>query len=226
MLINVLKEKKVEQVAFFSVSKNLNAEGIERLHAYSDAGHIIANHTHSHPDINKLDLEEYKQDFLKANSLLSQFKNFKKLFRFPYLREGDTKEKQVGMRTLLKKHKYTNAYITLNNYDWYIESLFQKALKQGRQIDLEKLQIFYVDVLIESIEYYDEMAKTHLGRSPKHILLLHEMDISALFLGALIDKLRSKGWNIITPEDAYKDKISQHKIHNTLRFNPGRIGYQ
>jgi peptidoglycan/xylan/chitin deacetylase (PgdA/CDA1 family) len=222
-LIKNLQDHDVKQVAFFSVSKQLDEEGKKRLSAYNDAGHIIANHTHSHPDINKLTFQEYKQDFLLADSHLNTYKNFRKWFRYPYLREGDSLEKRDGMRALLKQKGYINAYITLNNYDWYIESLFQKAVKEGIKIDLEALKHFYVDVMMEGIEYYDEMAITHLGYSPKHVLLLHEMDISALFIGDLVDELRKKGWSIITPEDAYTDQISEYKAEKTMKYNPGRI---
>ncbi len=222
-LIKNLKDHHVKQVAFFSVSKRIDAEGEKRLQAYNEAGHIIANHTHSHPDFNKITLQQYLDDFSQADFYLSQYTNFRKLFRYPYLREGDTIEKRDGMRKALKDKGYTNAYITLNNYDWYIESLFQKAINQGVEIDLKRMSRFYVDVLVESIEYYDQMAITHLGRSPKHVLLLHEMDISALFIGDLVIELRSQGWEIITPEQAYEDKISNYKTEMPFKYNPGRI---
>lgn len=223
-LLETLKKHDIKQVAFFSVSQKLGAEGIQRLKTYSDAGHIIANHTHSHPDINKLSLEDYSKDFLLADSHLKQFKTFYQWFRFPYLREGDTLDKRDGMRDLLKEKGYTNAYITLNNYDWYIETLFQQAIKAKISINFKAMSDFYVQVMMESIEYYDQMAITHLNRSPKHVLLLHEMDISALFIGDLVDELRNKDWKIITPEQAYTDPISQQLSDKIMRFNPGRIG--
>ena len=211
-------------IAPFSNSVKLNAEGKQRLKTYSQAGHIIANHTHSHPDFNEISLEEYTQNFLLADAKLKQFKSFKKLFRFPYLRNGDTNEKRDGMKAVLKKHDYTHAYITLNNYDWYIENLFQSSIKEGVSVDLDLMRNFYVQVMMESIEFYDEMAIKYLGHSPKHILLLHEMDISALFLGDLVDELRNKGWTIIPPEQAYDDEIAQYQSKKSYRYNPGRIG--
>lgn len=222
-LIENLKQHSVNQVAFFSVSQRLDDEGKKRLSAYSDAGHIIANHTHTHPNINKLNLNDYTNDFLIADSELHAYKNFRKWFRFPYLREGDTLEKRDGMRALLKQKGYINAYITLNNYDWYIENLFQKAIKEGVEINFSALKQFYVDVIMQSIQYYEQMAATHLGRSPKHVLLLHEMDISALFIGDLINELRNQGWKIITPEQAYTDPISEYKAEKPMKYNPGRV---
>jgi len=223
-LIGELEKHKIPEVVFFSNSNALDPEGIERLQTYSRAGHIIANHTHSHPDFNKVSLEDYLEDFLLADSKLSKFEGFKKLFRFPYLREGDVERKRDGMREALTKHGYINAYITLNNYDWYIESLFQNAIKDGVTLDFDRMREFYVQVIMESIEHYDEMAQTHLGRSPKHVLLLHEMDISALFIGALVDELRDRGWKIISAEEAYTDEIAEYQMRESLPYNPGRIG--
>ncbi|WP_196139563.1 polysaccharide deacetylase family protein [Aliikangiella sp. G2MR2-5] len=223
-LIRTLKQHEVQQVAFFSVSKRLDEEGISRLKMYSDAGHIIANHTHTHSDFNQLSLEEYSQDFEQADLLLRQFDNYRKWFRFPYLREGDTLKKRDGFRRLLKENGFRNAYITLNNYDWYMEGLFQKAIVQGEEISLDKMRDYYIDVLMQSIEHYDQLAVKHLGRSPRHVLLLHEMDISALFIGNLVDELRSNGWKIISPQDAYEDPIAQYQTSNIFKFNPGRIG--
>lgn len=223
-LIQELKQHQVEQVTFFAVTQDLDSEGRARLKQYAEAGHIIANHTHSHPDFNKLSLDEYVEDFLKADEELKNFPNTRKLFRFPYLREGDTVEKRDGMREKLAELGYRNAYITLNNYDWYIENLFQEAIKNGKPVDLDKLGELYVDVLVEGIEYYDQMAIEHLGLSPKHVLLLHEMDITALFIGDLVDALRAKGWDIISIEDAYTDPLASLQTERVLRFNPGRIG--
>lgn len=223
-IIQQLKKHKVEQVIFYAVTKDLDKEGISRLKKYSEAGHILANHTHSHPDFSQTSLDEYVEDFEKAHKKLAEFKNVHKFFRFPYLREGDTLQKRDGMCKKLRELGYRNAYITLNNYDWYIEELFQNAIADGKEVDLKKLSALYVDVIIQGIEYYDEMAIKYLGRSPKHVLLLHEMDVTALFIGDLVDELRSKGWKIISSEDAYTDPIASYQIERPLRFNPGRIG--
>jgi len=223
-LVAALAKHQVKQVAFFSVSKHLDNEGVTRLNTYSDAGHLIANHSHDHPDFNTSSLSQYIDNFVQADKQLKQFSTFTKMYRFPYLREGNTQKKRDGMRTALDEFGYRNAYITLNTYDWYIENLFQAALARGEVVNLERMKRYYVDVLIESIEYYDSLAVKYLNRSPKHVLLLHEMDISALFIGDLIDELRQRDWNIISPEQAYNDEISQVVTEKVLAYNPGRIG--
>ena len=41
------------------------------------------------------------------------------------------------------------------------------------------------------------------------MLLFHENDAAALFVGDLIQHLRTKGWKIISPQQAYKDPIAK-----------------
>ena len=223
-LIDNLKRHKVPEVAFFVTTQGMNQEGRQRIKAYNNAGHLIANHTHSHPDFLKQDLDSYRDDFLKAHTMLKGLSQFKPWFRFPYLREGETLQKRDGMRQTLAEFGYTNAYITLNNYDWYIENLFQQALAAGKKVNFARLSEMYVDSIMQSIDYYDAMAEHHLGRSPKHVLLLHEMDISALFIGDLVTRLRKEGWEIISPEVAYRDPIATFSLPTPRKYNPGRIG--
>ena len=66
------------------------------------------------------------------------------------------------------------------------------------------------------------MAKEVLGRSPKHVLLLHENDLAALFIKDLIKHIRESGGKIISPAEAYKDPIADF-IPNVLMNNQGRI---
>lgn len=80
----------------------------------------------------------------------------------------------------------------------------------------------YVDVLLQSIEFYDDIAQAQLGRSPRHVLLLHENDLAALFVPQLITALRADGWDIIPAQNAFNDPISQ--IFPETEFNgQGRI---
>ena len=223
-LIKELKDHGIKQAAFFATTSHLNEEGKARLKAYANAGHIIANHTHTHPDINKTILVAYLEEITTAHNQIKDYPNFKPWFRFPYLREGDTKQKRDGVRAYLAINGYRNAYITLNNYDWYIENLLQDALKSGEEIDFEKLKEFYIDVIIQGAQYYDELAVKYLGHSPKHVILLHEMDITAMFVGDLADAFRQKGWQVISPEKAYQDPIASYQTERLMKYNPGRIG--
>jgi hypothetical protein len=68
------------------------------------------------------------------------------------------------------------------------------------------------------------MATKYLKRNGKHVILLHETDLNALFIADLVSALRAVGWKIISPHEAYEDEISKYATNSVLKFNPGRIG--
>jgi hypothetical protein len=113
-------------------------------------------------------------------------------------------------------------YVTIDTYDWYMESLFQEALNTHKKVDFSKLRNTYVQVLTEAADFYDSIAQRVLKRSPRHVLLLHENDLAALYLDSLVKKLRLKGWKIISAESAYQDPIAR-EFPKTLFLGQGRI---
>lgn len=223
-LLLQLKRGGITQTIFFANSNKLNPEGAKRLQTYALAGHKIANHTHSHPNFNETEVATYLADIKTADLQLQKFHNFARYFRFPYLREGNSIEKRDATRQTLKALGYTNAYITVNDYDWEMDRLLQEAIKQKRKVHYDRLEKVYLEILLACVEFYDAMALQVLGRSPKHIILLHENDINALFVGKLARELQKRSWKIITPEEAYLDPIAQNLTANVYPFNPGRIG--
>jgi peptidoglycan-N-acetylglucosamine deacetylase len=222
-LIKSLQEANVNQVAFFTNSSFMDEEGTQRIQSYIDAGHLIANHTHSHPDFNKTSLEKYIQEFDRAHDQLKDLATFVPWFRFPYLREGNDLIKRDGMREHLNKKSYINAYITVDFSDWHLEYLFQEAIKQNKNLDLNLVKKIYIENALAAAEYYDEMAIRYLKRSPKHVMLLHETDLAALFIADLALAFRAAGWKIITPTEAYTDDLLNFRVKDPLPNNPGRI---
>ena len=222
ILLKKLKQYNIPQVAFFANSGKLDAVGELRLKMYGQAGHIIANHSHTHPHIQDVGVENYIADIKKAHQALNEFPGFRPWFRFPFLDEGKDEKNRDQIRDALDEMGYINGYVTVDNYDWYLEFMYQQALKENKKINYDLLKELYIEHLWESIQFYQNIALKTLKRSPKHVLLLHENDLAALFLDDLISFLRGEGWLIISPEEAYKDPISQH-IPNVLMNNQGRV---
>ena len=165
---------------------------------------------------------DYIDDIRQADQQLASMPNFKPWFRYPFLDEGRTVFSRDSIRAALSQLGYTNGYVTVDNYDWYINGLFQKALTDWRKVDMESLRKMYVNHIWESIQFYHQIALQSLKLSPKHVLLLHENDLAALFIDDLIKHIRSKGWQIISPTEAYQDPIATH-IPDVLLNGQGRV---
>jgi peptidoglycan-N-acetylglucosamine deacetylase len=221
-IIAHLKKKNVDAAAFFVITGNIDAAGRERLESYVAAGHFLANHTHTHQPIQRLGTATYIKDMEQAHDILSAMKGFRPWFRFPFLDEGKRETSRDSIRNAIAKIGLVNGYVTVDNYDWYINNQLKNAVTNHTKIDTAALRQFYIDHIWKSIEFYDAISKKALGRSAKHVLLLHENDLAARFLGDLIDHIRSKGWKIISPEAAYQDEIAS-RVPNVLFNGQGRI---
>lgn len=222
ILLKKLEQYNVPQVAFFCTPGNKDAVSLLRLKKYGQAGHIIANHSYTHPQIADVGVDEYILDIKKADTALNKLPGFRPWFRFPYLNEGREESTRDRIREALKEMGYINGYVTVDNYDWYLESMYQQALKEHKKINYDLLKDLYIEHIWESIRFYQNIALKTLKRSPKHVLLLHENDLAALFLDDLISFLRGEGWTIISPEEAYQDPIANH-IPDVLMNGQGRV---
>jgi len=221
-LISALNKAKVPDALFFVKADYINNDTQKRLQQYTAAGFHLANHSYSHKSASELGALDYPTDVYKAHLLLKPFNNVLPYHRFPYLHYGKDVAAITSLQQSLTELGYKDGYVTVDNFDWYISSLLTKSAEEKKTIDYDKARKFYVDMLYESIEFYDAMAKKSLGRSPQHVMLLHENDAAALFVGDLIAHLRAKGWRIISPQQAYQDPIARN-FPNITFHKQGRI---
>ena len=202
------------KAALFVIGRNIdNDEGKQLLAPWNKAGHLIGNHTYSHRNYNASAtvIEEYQQDILRAESLLKDFPRFRKYFRFPMLKEGDTAAKRDAMRTFLERNGYRNGHVTIDNSDWLIDQRLTTRLKKDAAADVKPYRDYYMEHMWTRAEYYDALAQRVLGRPVKHTVLVHFNLLNGLFLGDLIAMFKSKGWQPIDAEEAYRDPLFSAK---------------
>jgi peptidoglycan/xylan/chitin deacetylase (PgdA/CDA1 family) len=222
-LLAALEAAGVDTAVFFVTTRGLeDAAGRERIRRYAEAGHLIANHTHRHRWLSRTDPDEYIADIDRAAALLEGYPNRRDWFRFPFLDEGNTLERRDGLREALEARGLFNGYVTVDNYDWHIDRRWRAAAEAGRTVDREALSAVYVEVLMGAVEFYDAAAVEALGRSPAHVLLLHENDMAAHFIGDLAAALRADGWTIISPDEAYADPMASI-LPQTLMTRQGHV---
>jgi peptidoglycan/xylan/chitin deacetylase (PgdA/CDA1 family) len=212
-LIAALKAARVGQAAFFVnpgfLANPERAGGEARIGRYARAGHVLANHSFSHPALTAVTADEYLADIDRAEAWLKGREGRRPWFRFPFLNEGrQDKAKRDAVRAGLKARGLQNGYVTVDASDWHLESLAIEAKKAGKAIDMDALRDLYVESHVEAAEFYDGLARQTLGRSPAHVLLLHETDLAALWIGDLVSALRRAGWQIVSADEAFADPIN------------------
>jgi peptidoglycan/xylan/chitin deacetylase (PgdA/CDA1 family) len=212
-ILDTLRKHSIK-AALFVIGRNAEeAEGKQYLSAWDRAGHMIANHTYSHRNLNAkdADLKEYQDDILKAEALLKDFPRFRKYLRFPMLKEGDTVAKRDAMRAFLAEHGYRNGHVTIDNSDWYITQRLSTRLKENPAADVKPYRDYYLDHMWTHADYYHKLAQRVVGYPVKHTLLMHFNLLNALFLDDLISMFKSKGWQPIDAEDAFTDPVFASK---------------
>lgn len=216
MLLGHLKRENV-QAAFFVTGRNkLDEKGRFLLNSWDDDGHLIANHSYTHPSYGSktVTCEMFREEFLKTDEVIKTCKNYRKLFRFPYLKEGDTPEKIACFRQLLAENGYRNGHVTIDASDWAINNRLVRKLQTDVHTDLTNYRKFYLQHLAERADFYEKTAFALTGRHIHHTILLHHNLTSALFAGDLIRMFREKGWEVVSASTAFDDPIFQEQPAN------------
>ncbi|HEY0624866.1 polysaccharide deacetylase family protein [Sphingomonas sp.] len=226
MLVRALAKARVKQAAFFVTVGNLGkpgtGDGGGNIARYVAAGHVIANHSFAHKRLSGMAAADYLADIDQAQAWLKGRAGYRPWFRYPFLDEGGKdKAKRDAVREGLKARGLANGYVTAEASDWNIDALAAAAKAAGKTIDMAALRALYVESHVEAAEYYDALAVKVLGRSPAHVMLLHETDIAAMFVDDLVKALRAKGWKIVTADEAFADPIRE--LHPDTPFAQGTL---
>jgi peptidoglycan-N-acetylglucosamine deacetylase len=213
-LIAGLHKAGVKQAAFYLVPGQIGHDdgvgGEQRIEAYVAAGHVIADHSFTHPHLSELSVADYLANVDQAEAWLKRREGRRPWFRYPFLDEGgEDKAKVAAVRAALKARGLHNGYATVDGSGWNIEALTADAVKAGKKIDMDALRDLYVSTMVGAADFADQLAFNTWHRQPAQVIVLHETDIAALFIPDLVAALRKDGWKIITADQAYADPISK-----------------
>jgi peptidoglycan-N-acetylglucosamine deacetylase len=215
-ILGALRAHSVK-AALFVVGRFIDGdEGRRLLQDWDQDGQLLGNHSYSHRNYGspKVDLDFFAADILRSEALLLDFKGFRKLFRFPMLKEGETAAKRDGLRTFLAAHDYRIGHVTIDTSDWIVNQRLEARLKRDPAAATKPYRDYYLAHMWERAGYYEGLARKVLGHSVKHTLLMHYNLLNALFLGDLLDMFRGQGWELIDAEAAFADPVfaTQPKI--------------
>jgi peptidoglycan-N-acetylglucosamine deacetylase len=199
----------VKSILFAAGAQVDSKSGMALVNDWGLAGHNVGNHTYSHWDLGskQVTLQHYIGDVQRDEALLERVPGWTKRFRFPYLKEGDTAAKRDQMRAWLKQNDYESGAVSIDASDWYYDQRYATWRASHPNADPSPFRDAYLDHLWNRAAYYDSLSQKLLGRSARHVLLLHTRRINAEFLADVIAMFRSKGWTIISPAEAYADPL-------------------
>ena len=198
------------KAAGFVAGKFVGGERASRvLKRWSEDGHLIGNHSFSHLRFDGSAPEALMEDILRCEPLLSTYTGFRKLFRFPYLAEGETAQGRDAMRALLARNGYRNAPVTIDTSDWYIDNRLKARLQERPDLPIGPYRRFYLEHLWQRATFYDDLALKVLGRSIDHTILLHHRLATGLFLDQALSMFKERGWRLVDAQTAFDSDVLQ-----------------
>lgn len=213
-IIAELKKADAPQAVFFvnpaAIGQGDGVGGAERIAAYVAAGHVIANHSNTHPHLGATTADAYLADIDAAEAWLKGRPGYRPWFRFPFLDEGGKdKVKRDAVRAGLAARGLRNGYVTAESSDWHLENLVREAVQAGKPVDRAALGDLYVTWHVEAADFADGLLQKVTGRQPVQVMLLHETDLAALYIGDLVRALRRAGWTVVSADAAYADPLGR-----------------
>lgn len=206
-MLDALQASNLRSAVFVTARNVESAASMRLLESWNEAGHLIGNHTYTHPRYSRTPFDDFAADLLRCDGVLRRLSQFQKWFRFPYLDEGTTAEHRDRMRAFLAAEGYRNGHVTIDASDWYVDGRLRTRLAAQPNTDVSPYRQFYLDHIWERAQFYDGLSRQILGRSVRHVLLLHHNVLNGMFLTNLIQMFKTKGWKVIDAQEAFTDSV-------------------
>lgn len=211
-ILAALKDHGLSAAAFVTTKNLADPRVAASLKKWDAAGHLIGNHTHSHKNYNQTDFAAYSRDILKADALLSGYKNFSRILRLPYLSLGKTAAAHGKLENFLKDKGYRLGDASIRTYDLFIDKRLVERLRKNPAQDLAPYREYFLKNIWERSLFYDSLSTKLLPERPRHVLVLHHNLLTALFLKDLIQMYKDRGWKVISAASAFQDPLYAKSI--------------
>jgi len=207
-ILAALGNAKIKSVLFVTRT-DADERRIALIRQWGLQGHLVGNHTATHADFDAKDvsLQRFETELLECDKAIRTLPGYTKLFRFPFLKEGNTPQKRDGFRAFLKSLRYRQGRVSIDTSDWYYNQRLRERLEHNPQADQAPYREAYLKHLYDRALYYDGLSMRVLGRSVRHVMLMHHNLINALFLPDVIRLFQDQGWKIIDAQSAFEDPV-------------------
>jgi peptidoglycan/xylan/chitin deacetylase (PgdA/CDA1 family) len=207
-ILKAISEKSVRAALFVCGMRVDEADGAKLLSAWDQAGHLICNHSYSHKFYGEqTSYADFAVDFLKNERVMAPYHNRTALFRYPFLKEGDTADKRDRFRALLKERGYRVGHVTIDASDWYVSQRFIDRLGKQPKAPIAPYRDYLIAHLLDRAAFYRQLALEVLGRDIRHTLLMHFNALNAFVLPEVMSAFESAGWQWIDASLAFEDPI-------------------
>jgi peptidoglycan/xylan/chitin deacetylase (PgdA/CDA1 family) len=206
--LKAISAKDVRAALFVCGMRVDEPDGAKLLTAWDQAGHLICNHSYSHKFCGeRTSYADFAVDFLKNEKVTAPYHNRTALFRYPFLKEGDTADKRDRFRNLLKERGYRVGHVTIDASDWYVSQRFVDRLAKQPNAPVAPYRDYLIAHLLDREAFYRQLAFDILGRDIRHTILMHFNPLNAFVLPEVMNAFETAGWQWIDASVAFEDPI-------------------
>jgi peptidoglycan/xylan/chitin deacetylase (PgdA/CDA1 family) len=182
---------------------------VDLLRLWLAAGLELGNHSFSHFDLHRTDLDEFKADVIRGqevtSELLAERGQTIRYFRHPFLHTGISLDTKRDFEEFLTQNGYQVAPVTIDNSEWIFARAYDLALQAGDSELAEQIGSEYVAYILEMFEFYERQSILLFERNIAQVLLLHANELNSAWFGTLADSLGEKGYTFISLAEALQD---------------------
>ena len=227
-ILNTLKKHKVPAVGFVN-EHMLEAAGerearIDLLRQWVKHGMILGNHTYSHPDFNRLTVEQFQEEITKGEvvtrQLMKSRQPYQLYFRHPMTHTGDTREKKEAIEQFLASRGYKVTPHTIENSDFIFNVGYAQALQKGDEALAKRLREEYLNFTIAATEFAEKISPQVFGREIPQLLIIHTNDITADSLDEMLRRFAARGYKFVTLDQVMADAAYQTKDTMVTKYGP------
>lgn len=207
-ILKALDSRNIKAALFVCGLRVDEYDGTKLLSAWDQACHMLCNHSYSHLNYcGPTTYADFAVDFLKDEKIIAPYQNKTALFRYPFLKEGDTADKRDRFRALLKESGYRVGHVTIDTSDWYINERMGDRLAKQPNASMQPYRDYLIAHLLDRATFYRQLAIDVLGRDIRHTLLLHYNSLNALVLPDVMAAFEKAEWQWIDASLAYQDEV-------------------
>jgi peptidoglycan/xylan/chitin deacetylase (PgdA/CDA1 family) len=190
------------------------------------AGNPLGNHTYDHLSLDQVEAPVFEANIARLDVLLASLSKVspliagRRVFRYPYLEEGNTLPKRNSVRGYLVTNGYRIAEVTTDYNDWAWNAAYTRCTRSRDEKSITWLKRYIVINAESSIKSTSEVANKLFGRNVAQILLIHDCALEALMLNKTLTDLRDKGLTFISLDEALRDPA--YKINPNITTEGGR----
>ena len=196
----------------------------EIVQQWLQAGFRVGNHTFSHLEINRVTAAEYIADIARNEAALDTLagSRWARLFRYPYLHQGERPDTRETVHRWLATHGYTIAPVTVTFDDWAWNDAYARCAQRHDAGAITWLKRSFLEAALHRLAWGRAASEVTFGRPIPQILLLHLGAFDAVMIEELLAAYRNAGARMISLETALADPVYQRGAD---RGGPGEASF-